>query len=250
MELREKIAQYAYLYQGDYNQIAKAIAQKEEVKFQPIFEQYITIVDKEYPKILKSLEYPPWILFYQGDISLLNTKMVTVIGSRLASQKALENCSLICQELLKNFTIVSGLAKGIDGYAHQTAIEYDGKTIGVIGSGLKYQYPLCNQLLYQKMKTNHLILSEYPFATPVMKHHFPWRNRILACLGMHIIVVEASRRSGTMHTVNQALSLGKNIFAVAGNFEDETTSGCSQLIEDGATILYEIEQLRSLSFAK
>ena len=152
---------------------------------------------------LKRLRYPPWVLYYQGDISLLEKKCMTIVGSRELTDYGKRVTEVASSILSRKYVIVSGLAKGADATAHRTAILCGAKTIGVIASGLKIQYPSCNADLYKTMQKEHLILSEYPYDTGIQKHHFAWRNRILAALGEACIVTSAKVKSGTMLTVNE-----------------------------------------------
>lgn len=246
MNQRERLAMYAYEYHGEWSQIAKAIQVMQEPRTYPVCENYITIYDDLYPRSLRQLRYPPWVLFYQGNLSLLNQQSITVIGSRNACEYGTKMTKLIVKELVPQYCIVSGLAAGIDGIAHATAIENHGSTIGVIGSGLRTQYPSCNEGLYRIMRNQYLILSEYPYDTPVKKHHFPWRNRILAALSKYVFVTQASCKSGTMLTVNEAIDLNREIYCVPYSYDSIDGKGCNLLIEQGANILYEIEQIRDL----
>jgi DNA processing protein len=242
MKERERIANYAYAFQGDWDRIAKAIQQDRDVREYPIQEKYITFLDEAYPQQLRALRYPPWILFYQGDLSLLQRPMMTVVGSRQLSAYGEENTRKAVALLKEKYVIVSGLDKGADAAAHKTALQ-GGHTIAVVGCGIAQQYPSCNRLLYQRIGEHDLILSEYPGFVSPEKRYFPWRNRILAALGESCIVTQATLRSGTMLTVNEAISLSKDIWCFPYPFESEEGKGCNRLIEQGAGILYEEEQI-------
>jgi DNA processing protein len=246
MEIRERIAQYAYAYEGDWNQISRAIQKNLVLSSRQIKENYITFFDEAYPEQLRQLRYPPWILFYEGDLSLLKQPMMTIVGSRELNEYGKKNTEAAVSILKDSYVIVSGLAKGADACAHEAALK-GGKTIGVIGCGLGRVYPACNRQLYQKIRQNGLILSEYPYFTGPQKYHFPWRNRILAALGEACIVTQAAVNSGTMLTVNEAISLSKDIWCFPYPFLEESGKGCNRLIEQGAGILYEEEQLLDFS---
>lgn len=241
---RNDLIRYAILYEGNYHKIAMAIEKNEEPVLFPI-QQAITIYDDAYPDSLRSLRYPPWVLFYEGNLKLLETNMVTIVGSRQVSDYGKSITQSIASILSSKYTLVSGLAKGVDGIVHTIGIE-QGHTIGVIGSGLGMQYPKCNANLYKKMAKDHLILSEYPYTTGVRREHFPWRNRILASLGKVTIVTQAAVKSGTMLTVNEAMALSKDVYVVPYPLEENHISGCNKLINDGALILYEKQQLYDL----
>lgn len=245
MENREILAAYAYRYQGGWHRIRSAVMQNETPCRYIIKEKYITVLDKEYPACLLQLKYPPWILFYEGDISLLNMPAVTIVGSRVTDAYGMRCAALASEILSKEYALVSGLAKGIDACVHETALKH-GKTIAVIGSGLGTKYPKENTYLYEKIRRNGLILSEYPYSVGVRKEHFPWRNRILAALGEKLIVCEGKERSGTMLTVNEALELNKDVYCFPYPFEYENGTGCNRLIAEGAMILYERSQLTDM----
>ena len=243
MEQREILAYYACRYNGDWNRIAMAEICHEEPLITDIPTPYITICDTAYPVMLKQLRYPPFVLFYEGDITLIQKNCVTVIGSRKITPYGYQVTEHICRELSRKYVLVSGLAKGVDGIVHACAIKNGGRTIGVIGSGLSVHYPYVNEPLYKTMRRDHLILSECPYKTGVRKQHFPWRNRILAALSGKIIVTQAALKSGTMLTVNEALELNREVWCVPHPFDDETGKGCGLLIQQGANLLYETEQL-------
>lgn len=246
MRESERLAAYSCMYRGDWSRIAAAAAHGAVPEHCRIPTAYITVLDEEYPEQLRALRYPPWVLFYQGNLSLLKRKSITVIGSRILSAYGKKMTQEIVRRLCTGNVIVSGLAKGADGTAHETAIACGGKTVGVIGSGLKTHYPRENELLYRKMAEDHLILSEYPYDTGVRKEHFPWRNRILAALSPKIIVSQAALKSGTMLTVGEGLALDREIWCVPYPYGSTEGAGCNLLIQQGANILYDPSQLDDL----
>lgn len=245
MTEREKLAAYAWMFSGDWTRIAEAEKNHLVPDAVRITEQYITCLDEDYPKQFRALRYPPWVIFYRGDLSLLKRRMISIVGSRdLQPYGAYGTCW--CADLLKReFVLVSGLAKGADGLVHRRALE-GGKTIGIIGSGFSRRYPYCNKDLYQIMEQDHLVLSEYPFHTGIRRHHFAWRNRLIAALGEALIVTQARIRSGTMLTVNEAASLAKDIYVLPWQIHDPWGEGCSKLISEGAMILWQEEQLKDI----
>ena len=232
----------AYTYEGNWNKIRNAIGKKEGVIEHKIVDNYITILDDRYPSCLKELKDPPWVLFYKGDLSLLQKSMVTIVGSRNMCSYGEIVTKKITNYLKQDHVIVSGLAKGVDVTAHKEAL-LGGKTIAVVGHGLYYQYPYCNSKVYTQIEKDGLLLSEFPFYTSVKKYNFPVRNRLLAALGNKIIVTQASIRSGTMLTVNSALELGKEVYCVPYAFDSQEGAGCNRLIDEGAQILYDFNQL-------
>lgn len=242
MDISKRLALYSYRYHGNWNAIRKAIQMQEEVTEVPVRENYVTLVDAGYPSCLKQLKDPPWVLFYKGDITLLEKPMVTIVGSRNVSTYGAEVTGYIADRLKDRYCIVSGLARGVDAIAHRHALQ-GGKTIAVIGHGTKYVYPAENAWLYSEIEEKGLILSEFPYATPISRYHFPVRNRILAALGQKLFVTQARLKSGTMHTVSSALDLGKEVCCVPYPFGSEEGKGCNRLIDEGAQILYDVSQL-------
>ena len=214
--LKMAILYYAICYRGNWQKIAEAIKNKEAYKMVDMEESYITIVDEAYPLAFKRLRYPPWILFYRGNLDILKSESIGIVGSRNCSLQALENTKQVVSILKKKYTIVSGLAKGVDGMAHTCSL--DQKTIGIVGCGIDQIYPKENQRLYEEMAKHHLILSEYPPQTPPLRHHFPWRNRLIAALSKNLIVIEANFKSGTMSTVNECLELDVPVYCLPTAF--------------------------------
>ena len=243
---RNKILYYALKYQGDWSSIARAIQRKESYQEVHYPLNYLTILDEAYPNSLKELRYPPWILFYKGDITLLKKEKISIIGSRDYCEYGRSSTEEVIQNLPSSYVIVSGLAKGIDAYAHQYAIQYGHSTIGVIGCGIDVIYPKQNAYLYKEMENQHLIISEYPGKVPPRKVHFPWRNRIIASLGKALIVTDAKIHSGTMLTVNEAISLSKDIYCIPYPYRVKNGEGCNLLISQGAFILNDISLIRAL----
>ena len=194
--------------------------------------------DNDYPKQLKNMYDPPITLFYKGDIKLVNTNCVSVIGSRNATKYGLDESYSIGKELVtNNYTVVSGLARGIDTMAHQGALSVqNGKTIAVVGCGLDRVYPEENTRLFNEISERGLVLSEYVVGTKAEPGNFPARNRIISGLSENLIVVEAASKSGAMITVEFALEQGKNVFAVPGNVNSYTSTGTNELIKNGAFV--------------
>ncbi|MBW9212055.1 MULTISPECIES: DNA-processing protein DprA [Terrabacteria group] len=235
---REDIAQYSYRYAGNWKAIEQAILKEEENPCYKVYEPYITYLDPEYPEEFRQLDYPPWVLFYRGNIHLLKKRKITIIGSREISARGKYYTRQVCAKLRKDFVLISGLAKGVDALVHESCLQ-DGQTIAIIGSGLETHYPVCNEKLYQELSQNHLILSEWPGYVRVQKFHFPWRNRLLAALGEKIIVTQAKYKSGTMITVQEALQLGKDVYCLPYPLNEVEGSGCNQLIQEGASLYIE-----------
>ncbi|MFV0479137.1 MAG: DNA-processing protein DprA [Anaerorhabdus sp.] len=240
MDLSYKLACYAYDVAGDWEAMAVKIKNNEDVFCYEIKEKYVTIADSEYPQTLRQLRYPPWVLFYEGDIALLNKRAISVVGSRNITAYGAWCTEKICQRLGKKYVLVSGLAKGVDALVHQVGIEI-GKTIAVLGCGLSVCYPRDNEKLFKKMKQEQLVISEYPQNTSPQRHHFPWRNRIVAALGEKCIVTQARFHSGTMISVNYALELSKEVYCVPYPIGEKQGEGCNLLIQQGANLIVEVD---------
>lgn len=197
--------------------------------------KWVTILDSNYPEYLKHTYNPPALLFYQGDLNLLNRNLLAVVGSRQNSVYGTKVLSLLLPDLIRqNFVTVSGLAKGIDQEVHKQTIALGGQTIGIIGTGLDQYYPFENEKLQKKMGRNHLLLSEYPLGTKPLKQHFPMRNRIIAGVSLGTLVIEAKYRSGSLITANLALQEGREVFAIPGDITKPYYEGTNDLILNGA----------------
>ena len=233
--MRDQILAYAMRYHGEWAKIAKAIGNQEPWDKITSDESFTTIGDDDYPSKLRMLEYPPWIIFYRGDLSLCEKPAISIVGSRNMSVDDEQHCKHIAHLLKLRNVLVSGLAMGIDGCVHREALS--NQTIGIIGCGLNVYYPQCNIILQQTLEKNHLVISEYPNGVKPLAYHFPWRNRLIAALGNALVVIAATPRSGTMLTVNEAIALNRAIYCVPHAFGDASGLGCNQLISQGANIL-------------
>ncbi|HHJ5967087.1 TPA: DNA-processing protein DprA, partial [Streptococcus pyogenes] len=201
------------------------------------FKQFpsISILDKHYPMALKEIYNPPVLLFFQGNLDLLEKPKLAIVGSRRSSDTGVKSVRKILKELGNRFVIVSGLARGIDTSAHLACLKNGGQTIAIIGTGLDRFYPKENRELQTFLGKNHLVLTEYGPGEEALSYHFPERNRIIAGLSRGILVVEAKNRSGSLITCQIGIEEGRDIFAVPGNILDGKSEGCLQLIKEGAT---------------
>jgi DNA processing protein len=205
----------------------------------------ITILDKEYPQLLKEIYQPPWALFAKGDLSLLerNPKLA-VVGSRQATQYGKNAIRLIFPGLIDHrILIVSGLAKGVDALAHEYAIKNEGKTIAVIAGGFYHIYPKENMNLALEMMKNQLVLSEYPPDTKPERWHFPARNRIISGLSKGTLIIEAKRKSGSLITANFAVNEGRDVFSLPGSIFNPYSTGTNDLIQQGAKLVTGAEDI-------
>ena len=206
----------------------------------------ITIVDETYPPVLRTIKDAPLVLYCSGDVNLLlKEPAISVIGTRNPSNEALLKLNYIIKPLLQDqWVIVSGMAKGIDGYAHKLALQINAKTIAVLGGGFEYIYPREHISLFRDITQRGLVISEYPPDVKPEKYHFPERNRIISGLSFGTLVIEAMEKSGTMITVEQALDQGKDVYAVPGSPLIAQTKGCHLLIQDGAKLTQHANDIR------
>ena len=217
------------LFMERYKQIDDDFLKKSFEEF-PSF----SILDEIYPWDLSEIYNPPALLFYQGNIDLLELPKVAVVGSRDSSKLGNQSVQKIIKELNNELIIVSGLARGIDTAAHMAALQNGGRTIAVIGTGLDVFYPKANKKLQSYIGKNHLVLSEYGPGEQPLKFHFPERNRIIAGLCRGVIVAEAKMRSGSLITCERAMEEGRDVFAIPGSILDGKSDGCHHLIQEGA----------------
>ncbi len=195
---------------------------------------YITVESPLYPPQLKQLDEPPYILYYIGDISLLSTNNIAIVGSRTPTYYGREITELFARALVKNgFTIVSGLSTGVDKIAHETALKERGKTIAVLGNGFQKMYPKCNINLAREIAQKGLLVTEYYPTFQARNYTFPMRNRIIAGLSKAVLLTEAAKRSGSLHTKNFALELGIDVFSVPGNITSAKSDGTNNIIKYG-----------------
>ncbi|WP_085992401.1 DNA-processing protein DprA [Oceanobacillus senegalensis] len=231
----------ASLFYSDLHNLSVRKRLKKDISDFPI----ITIVDDYYPPVLNTIKDAPLVLYAYGDVSLLGyNKMLSVIGTRNPSNEALKKVEFIVEPLIKdNWLIVSGLARGIDSYAHQVTLNNNGKTIAIVGSGFQNIYPKQNTSLFYQIAKDGLLLSEYPPNRPPIRYHFPERNRIISGLSFGTLVVEATERSGTLITVDQALDQGREVYAVPGSPLYPQTKGCHRMIQEGAKLVQSAEDI-------
>jgi len=203
----------------------------------------LKISDKEYPVALKEISSSPEVLYYRGNLGALKYKhAVAIVGTRRCSQYGREATRQITKTLAQaGVTIISGLARGIDTEAHKIALEHNGPTIAVLGTGLddKSMYPKQNlKLMHKIIEAGGLVLSEYPEGTQGFVGNFPARNRIVAGLSDATVVAEAPQKSGTMITANWAKKFNKKIYAVPGSIFSRLSEGANLLLQNGAKPIF------------
>lgn len=192
----------------------------------------LTLYSENYPDSLRDMEMPPFTLFCKGDISLLTSDGIGLVGTRTPTSYGKIITEQFCRGLVENgFTIVSGLACGVDTISHKTALENGGKTIAVLGGGFDNLYPSMNENLAKQIVEKGLLITEYrPNVSPTV-YTFPFRNRIIAGLSKGVLITEAGEKSGALHTKEFALEMGREVFAVPGNVTSPMSKGTNRLIK-------------------
>lgn len=204
----------------------------------------ITFFDERYPPLLKEIPDPPMLLFVLGDVDLLSMVQLGVVGSRQSTVGGEETCRQICSQVsAAGIVITSGMALGIDGAAHQAALNAGGKTIAVVGTGLDRVYPAKHHDLAHAIATYGAIVSEFPIGVGVRQHHFPQRNRIISGLSAGVLVVEATVKSGSLITARHAAEQGREVFAIPGSIHNPLSRGCHALIRQGAKLTESAEDI-------
>jgi DNA processing protein len=194
--------------------------------------------DLHYPVLLREISSPPLVLFIMGELSLFQQQTLAIVGARNPTHTGLEIAYQLANELTdQGFVIISGLARGIDGAAHQGALS-KGITMAVLGSGHECIYPVCHKALAMNIveKGGTLISEFFPYASPKAEY-FPRRNRIISGMSLGVIVVEATLRSGSLITARYALEQGREVFAVPGSIRNPLSQGCHALLKEGATLV-------------
>jgi len=239
------------------SQITDKLANKnkaEEINFAPqlyfekIKKQNISIIDfdhKNYPRLLKQISDPPFFLFACGNLELLNSNCLAVVGTRRMSnygKEILQN--FIPQIVRKNLTVVSGLAYGVDACAHDLTLQNDGKTIAVLGTPIDNIYPSENKNLAKKIfQKNGLIISEFPPQSSIQKYNFAKRNRLISGLSLGALIIEAPEKSGALITASTALDQNREVFAVPGSIFNLFSEGTNNLIKKGAQLISSAEEI-------
>ncbi len=200
----------------------------------------VTFIDKEYPVKLRSIAFPPPVLYVRGNVATLNNIVYAgIVGSRKCDPYGKQMANNIAREVgAAGAGIVSGGAEGVDAAAHDGALRVKAPTIAVLGSGINIDYPACNAELFRRIEeSGGALITEFPYGAPPRGKHFPQRNRIIAALSDVIVLARAGKNSGGLITVGQALDMNKTVFAVPGNIDSPLSIGANELIRDGAVPL-------------
>jgi DNA processing protein len=200
--------------------------------------------DPRFPALLKQIPYPPPYLLVRGDLRPEDDRAVALVGTRGPSYYGLKTARRLAGALAaRGWTVVSGLARGIDTAVHQGALEKGGRTLAVLGCGLDVIYPPENRSLYEKIPEQGALISEFSLGTPPEAKNFPIRNRLISGLSLGVVVVEAGAKSGTHITVHYALDQGREVFAVPGPIDAPTSVGPHRLIQQGAKLVHDVEDI-------
>lgn len=204
----------------------------------------VALSDERYPALLRETAGAPPLLFCQGDTDLLTLPQLAIVGARSASPQGIENARAFAAELARRGLVVtSGLALGIDGAAHQGALDADGYTVAVFGTGLDRVYPARHRELAHRIADNGLLLTEFPPGTPGKAEHFPRRNRIISGMSLGVLVVEAAQDSGSLITARLASEQGREVFAIPGSIHNPMARGCHRLIRQGAKLVETVDDI-------
>jgi DNA processing protein len=198
----------------------------------------VTLADGDYPQALLNIPDPPLLLYVKGNLGLLNQRALAVVGSRNATPQGLHNAEAFARSLSDaGLCIISGMAHGIDAAAHRGALQGQGRSIGVVGTGLDKVYPAANRDLAHMLAAQGALISEFPLGTPPLAANFPRRNRIISGMSIGCLVVEASLQSGSLITARLALEQGRDVFAIPGSIHAPQSKGCHALLKQGAKLV-------------
>lgn len=244
----KELKSYGFLNDAEVNAIIQA---KETLDPDLLFDElqekgisFVSIEDENYPERLKNIYEKPYGLYYTGSLPEKNRRMTALIGARRCSAYGSSEAFEIAYILSRaGIGIISGMARGIDSASHRGSLEADGYTCAVLGSGIDICYPPENKELYENIKNNGCLISEFPPGSPPEAKHFPLRNRIISGLSDSVIVVEAREKSGSLITAELALQQNRDVYAVPGRINDPMSYGTNKLIESGAGIIVSTSSL-------
>ncbi len=198
----------------------------------------VAVGQSAYPELLSQIPAPPLLLYVNGDVDALQLPSLAIVGSRNPTRGGLRNSLEFARYLAeRGFSIVSGLAEGIDTAAHRGALDAGGKTVAFLGHGIDRVYPAANRDLAHAISHDGALVSEYPLGSRPLRHHFPERNRLISGLSLGTLVVEAARRSGSLITARLAAEQGREVFALPGSIHNPLARGCHALIRQGAKLV-------------
>ncbi len=217
---------------------------KEVRKLQVFGARLITFNDEEYPPLLKEIDYPPMILYAKGKPLPKDQFFISIVGSRNASSYGLRVAEDFSYKLAKiGIGIVSGMARGIDSFAHKGALKAKGYTIAVLGTGIDIIYPKDNKNIFESIEKNGTIITEFPLGMHPEAKNFPIRNRIISGISKGVLVIEATKKSGSLITASFALNQGREVFAIPGSIESIKSRGTHFLIKQGAKLVEDVQDI-------
>lgn len=243
-EFKEKAGVSAEFIETFFEQKKAACAEREYERAQKDNVEILTLLDETYPSVLREIVFPPPVLYVKGGIHKSDEKALGIVGSRKATSYGLEVAEKLAAGLSEvGFSIVSGLARGIDTKAHEGALKAGGRTIAVLGCGIDIAYPKENKTLSENIARSGAVMTEFPFRTQPLALNFPVRNRIVSGLSRGIIVVQAGERSGATITSDFALEQGRDVFAVPGNVYHPQSKGTHRLLKEGAALVESVNDV-------
>lgn len=206
---------------------------------------FVCLIDKIYPEQLKKIPNPPTVLFAKGNLKLLESNCLAIVGTRHITSYGRQITEMFTKNLSDSgLTIVSGMAFGVDGIAHKSCLDSGSKTIAVLGNGVDLPYPRENEKLYEEiLDKNGLIISEFPPGQPPSVGSFPARNRIVAGMSLGVLVTEGASDSGSLITANFGLEFGRHVFAIPGPITSQLSAAPLKLIEKGAKLVVSPEDV-------
>ncbi|MDO4432360.1 MAG: DNA-processing protein DprA [Aerococcaceae bacterium] len=213
-------------------------------RIETLAQMAIAIDEATYPALWHEIPKPPLVVYYRGDLSLLQKSLVSLVGTRQVTLYGRTITEQMTQAIVnQGWVAVSGLATGIDQIVHETACAHQSNsTIAIIPTGFNHAYPPQNHALQQQLSQQHLVLSEYLPEVNARKHHFIMRNRLVAGISSATLVMEAARQSGSLITANFALQYNRELYAVPGRITDKTSQGCNEIIASGAMPILSVEE--------
>lgn len=224
-----------------------SIQDKAEAELRQVRQAGITVItlkDSSYPKSLSAIPDPPPILYLKGLLLPEDHQALAIVGSRRATPYGVRIAERMGHDLsIHGFTIISGLARGIDSAAHTGALTAGGRTLAVLGCGLDIVYPPENVRLREEIIEQGAVLTEFPLGTPPLPGNFPHRNRVISGLSLGTLVVEATQHSGSLITAQQALDQGREVFAIPGSLDAVNSHGTNRLIKAGAKLVQDIQDI-------
>ena len=218
--------------------------EKELSRAQKMGLSIVTPVDLEYPEWLKTIYDPPLALYVKGIIEAKDRHGVAIVGTRRPTHYGSSVADRLAYQLARvGFTVVSGLARGVDTVAHKGALKANGRTLAVLGSAHDCLYPPENAELAEAIAKSGAVISEYPLGREPDRTTFPYRNRVVSGLSMGVVVVEAGLGSGALHTTDQAIEQGRTVFAVPGRIDVPSARGCHRLLKNGARLVEDVDDI-------